>query len=63
MSGVRGSPGDGLERRIVDEKMGIADFNMRKIVIFDHQRIIKGASWDHLETMMSDYNAFTMHLD
>ena len=29
-----GSPGDGLERRIVDEKMGIADFNMRKIMIF-----------------------------
>ena len=34
MSGVRGSPWDGLDRKIVLEKIGIPDSNMEKMTIF-----------------------------
>ena len=34
MSGVRGSHWDGLDRKIVLVKIGIADSNMKKLMIF-----------------------------
>ena len=43
MSGVRGSYWDGLDRKIILEKTGNADFNLMKCWILSHIRINIGA--------------------